>query len=156
MCRKIIIWKKLHYSYLYCVQFTVMLAIFMMTSSKGNKIPRYWPYVREIHRSPVNSPHKGQWRGALMLSLICAWINGWVNNHTAGDLRRYRAHHDVTVMESIFQCQPVYQCGWYNSRYTLVFTPESTVYNAETSSSLITVSHTRTSSSFPLNLKFRW
>ena len=30
---------------------------------------------------PVNSPHKGQWRGALMFSLICVWINGWVNNH---------------------------------------------------------------------------
>ena len=38
-----------------------------------------------IHRSPVNSPHKGQWRGALMFSLICVWINGWVNNHEAGD-----------------------------------------------------------------------
>ena len=23
---------------------------------------RYWPFVRGIHRSPVNSPHKGQWR----------------------------------------------------------------------------------------------
>ena len=34
--------------------------------------PRYWPFVRVIQRSPVNSPHKGQWRGALMLSLICA------------------------------------------------------------------------------------
>ena len=33
--------------------------------------PRYWPFVRRIHRSPVNSPHKGQWRGALMFSLIC-------------------------------------------------------------------------------------
>ena len=60
--------------------------------------PRYWPFVRGIHRSPVNSPHKGQWRGALMFSLICAWINGWVNNREAGDLRRYRAHYDVTVM----------------------------------------------------------
>ena len=47
---------------------------------------------------PVNSPHKGQWRGALMFSLICVWINGWVNNSEAGDLRRYRAHYDVTVM----------------------------------------------------------
>ena len=36
--------------------------------------PRYWPFVRGIHRSPVNSPHKGQWRGALMFSLICVWI----------------------------------------------------------------------------------
>ena len=38
---------------------------------------RYWPFVRGIHRSPVNSPHKSQWRGALMFSLICAWINAW-------------------------------------------------------------------------------
>ena len=60
--------------------------------------PRYWPFVRGIHLSPVNSPHKGQWRGALIFSLICVWINGWVNNHEAGDLRRYRAHYDVTVM----------------------------------------------------------
>ena len=59
---------------------------------------RYWPFVRGIHRSPVNSPHKGQWRGALVVSLICALINGWVNNREAGDLRRHRAHYDVIVM----------------------------------------------------------
>ena len=47
---------------------------------------------------PVNSPHKGQWRGALMFTLICARINGRVNNSEAGDLRRYRAHYDVIVM----------------------------------------------------------
>ena len=50
------------------------------------------------HRSPVNSLHKGQWRGALMFFLICVWINGWVNNREADDLRRYRAHYDVIVM----------------------------------------------------------
>ena len=60
--------------------------------------PRYWPFVRGIHRSPVNSPRKGQWCGALMFSLICAWINDWVNNLGAGDLRRHRAHYDVIVM----------------------------------------------------------
>ena len=49
---------------------------FMMTSSNGKKRPRYWPFVRGIHRSPVNSPHKGQWRGALMLSMIWTWTNG--------------------------------------------------------------------------------
>ena len=65
---------------------------------KWKHFPRYWPYVRRIHRSPVNSPHKGQWRGALMFSLICAWINGSVNNHEAGDLWRICAHYDVTVM----------------------------------------------------------
>ena len=65
---------------------------------KWKHFPRYWPFVRGIHRSPVNSPHKGQWRGALMFTLICARINGWVNNRKAGDLRRYRAHYDVIVM----------------------------------------------------------
>ena len=65
---------------------------------KWKHFPRYWPFVRGIHRSPVNSPHKGQWHGALMFSLICTRINGWVNNGEAGDLRRYRAHCDVTVM----------------------------------------------------------
>ena len=42
--------------------------------------------------------HKGQWRGALMLSLICIWINGWVNNRKAVDLRRHCAHYDVIAM----------------------------------------------------------
>ena len=65
---------------------------------KKKHFPRYWAFVRGIHRTPVNSPHKGQWRGALMYSLICAWINGWVNNREAGDLRRHRAHYDVTVI----------------------------------------------------------
>ena len=44
-----------------------------------------------------------------MFSLICIWINGWVNNRETGDLRRYRAHYDVTVMfrachNQIFDC----------------------------------------------------
>ena len=47
---------------------------------KWKHLPRYWLFVREIHRWPVIPPHKGQWRGDLMFSLICAWINGWVNN----------------------------------------------------------------------------
>ena len=62
---------------------------------KWKHIPRYWPFVRGI---PVNSPHKGQWRGALMFPLICACINGWVNNRKAGDLRRHRAHYDAIEM----------------------------------------------------------
>ena len=54
---------------------------------KWKHFPRYWPFVRGIHRWPVNSPHKGQWRGALMFSLIYAWIIGWINTREAGDLR---------------------------------------------------------------------
>ena len=65
---------------------------------KWKHLPRYWPFVRGIHRSPVNSPHKGQWRGALMFTLSCARINGWVNNREAGDLRRHHGHYDVIVM----------------------------------------------------------
>ena len=65
---------------------------------KWKHFPRYWPFVRGIHRSPLNSPHKGQWRGPLMFSLICVWINRWVNNREAGDWRRHRAHYDVIVM----------------------------------------------------------
>ena len=65
---------------------------------KWKHFPRYWPFVRGIHRSPVNSPHKGQWRGALIFTLICARINVWVNNREAGDLRRNRVHYDVIVM----------------------------------------------------------
>ena len=65
---------------------------------KWKHFPLYWPFVRGIHRSPVNSLHKGQWHGALMYCLICAWINGWVNSREAGDLRRIPAYYDVNVM----------------------------------------------------------
>ena len=67
---------------------------------KWKHFPRYWLFVWGIHRPPVNSPHKGQWRGALMFSLICARINGWVNNRKGGGLRRHRAHYDVIAMIS--------------------------------------------------------
>ena len=65
---------------------------------KWKHFPRYWPFARGIHRSTVNSPHKGQWRVALMFSLIYAWIRGWVNNREAGDLRRHQVHYGVIVM----------------------------------------------------------
>ena len=58
-----------------------------------------------IHRSPVNSPHKGRWRRALMFSIICAWKNGSVSNREAGDLRRHRAHYGVTVMSTVKENQ---------------------------------------------------
>ena len=65
---------------------------------KWKHFPRYWPFVQGIYRSPLNSPHKGQWRGALMFTLICARINSSVNNREAGDLRCHCAHYDVIVM----------------------------------------------------------
>ena len=50
---------------------------------KWKHLPHYWPFVRGIQRSPVKTPHKGQWWGALMFSFICAWIKDWVNNRDA-------------------------------------------------------------------------
>ena len=73
--------------------------------------PRYWSFVQGIHRSPVNSPHKGQWRGASMFSLICAWINGCVNRK-AGDLRRHRHHDDVIVMAQLITLCNVGDIWW--------------------------------------------
>ena len=65
---------------------------------KWKHFPCYWPFVRGIHRSLVNSLHNGQWRRALIFSLSCARINSWVNHHEAGDLRCHHAHYDVIVM----------------------------------------------------------
>ena len=69
-----------------------------MTYIKLRLFPRYWSFVRGIHRLSVDSPHKGQWRRALMFSFIYAWTNGWANNPDAGDLRRHHAHYDIILM----------------------------------------------------------
>ena len=114
----------------------------MITSCVQGVVPVYWqrsslrlvyPWWRQqmetfsallalcagnsLHWSPVNSPHKGQWLGDLMFSLNSTWINGWANNREAGDLRRHRAHYDVTVMlySTLFSAIiPV--CQWYQRR----------------------------------------
>ena len=65
---------------------------------KWKHLSRYWHFVRGIHRRTVDSPHIGQWRGALMFSLICAYTYGWANNQNAGDLRRHCAPYNVTVI----------------------------------------------------------
>ena len=65
---------------------------------KWKHFQHYWPFVWGTPCSPVNFPHKGQWRRALMFSLICTWMNTWENNPEAGDLRRHHTHYDVIVM----------------------------------------------------------
>ena len=75
-----------------------------MTSSNGNMFRDTGFCAGNSPVTAGNSPVTGefpsqrQWRGALMFSLIYAWTNGWVNNQDACDLRRHRAHYDVTVM----------------------------------------------------------
>ena len=61
----------------------------------------YFPFVSGIYWSPVDYPHKGQWRRALMFSLICARTKGWADNRDTIDLSRYCAHYDVTVMVNL-------------------------------------------------------
>ena len=65
---------------------------FRITCMDRLTFPRYWPFVRGIHRSqrPVTQ--------SLIFSLICAWTNGWANNRDTGDLSRHRVDYDVTVM----------------------------------------------------------
>ena len=77
-----------------------------------------------IHRSPANSPHKGQWCGALMFSVICSWTNRWVNNQNTGDLRWHHAHYDVTVMCLLWPnwCILLYKlnyCSWHRIKMTI-------------------------------------
>ena len=90
---------------IYCIGgklYSILLLCYLAHDDviKWKHFSHYWSFVRGIHRSTVNSPHKGQWRRALMFSLIRVCINDWVNNHEAGDLRRHRGHYDVNVMES--------------------------------------------------------
>ena len=103
--------------YIYIYRFIVSLTIKSYLSYddviKWKYFPRYWPFMRWIHRSPVNFLHEGQWRGALMFSLINAWAKGWANTQDAGDLRGHRAHYDVTVMVMTF-CNPALH---YNRDY---------------------------------------
>ena len=72
--------------------------IIMVTSSNGNVFRVTGHLCGEITGDRWIPRTNGQWRGALMFSLICAWLNCWVNNGEAGDLIRQRAHYDVIVI----------------------------------------------------------
>ena len=97
----------------------------MMASSNESIFSRYWTFVRGIHRWhrwPVNSPHIDQWRGAL----ICPWVHGWVNNHEAGDLKRHRAHCDITVMPFRWH---ILVCRWYGVHSVLIYISLKDLWN---------------------------
>ena len=93
----------------------------MITSSNGNIFRVTGPFVWGIHRSPVSSPLKGQWRRALMFSLICAWVNGWANNRKAGDLRRHHPHYDVIVMLTTTRHINMHTVGFHTALFWLYF-----------------------------------
>ena len=66
---------------------------------KRKHFQRYWRFVWGIRRSLTNSPHKGQWREALMFSLNNAWTIGWVNNRYTCGFTRHRAHYVVSAVQ---------------------------------------------------------
>ena len=68
-----------------------------MTSSNGTIFRVTGPLYGEF-TGPGEFQAQRPVKRSLMFSLICAWINNWVNNREAGDLRRHRGHYYVNVM----------------------------------------------------------
>ena len=97
--------------------------------------PRCWPFMRGIHWSPVDSPHKGQWRGFFYVSLICAWTKGWANTRDTGDLRRPRAQYDVAAMHEVHTIHPkkytqIYRFSFLFCTFTQISHGEFTGFGA--------------------------
>ena len=121
--------------------YALYVSLYSYDVIKWKRFPRYWPFVWGIHMSSVNSPHRGQWRGALMFSLLCAWINAWENNREAGDLRGNRAYYDVIMIYIVYV--------WYKITCSLWVIHESNLTNNyDTINSII---HTMTISSKSIN-----
>ena len=97
--------------------------MFFVFSIKLNKA-RVTYLANSMDTSPVKSLHKGQQRRALMCSLICAWIKGWVNNREAVNLRRHSAYYDAIVMIDVnsvhgFYRVFIYSDWWCSNLYIL-------------------------------------
>ena len=60
--------------------------------------PHYWPFSWWRHQMETLSASLAICAGNSWFTLICARINGWVNNREAGDLRRRCTHYDAIVM----------------------------------------------------------
>ena len=77
---------------------------YMMTSSNGNIFHVTGHLCGEFTGDQWIPRTNGQWRGALMFSLICARKYGWVNSRKADDLKHCGAHYNITVMIKWFDC----------------------------------------------------
>ena len=64
------------------------------------RFSHYCPFVRGILRSPVDSPHKGQWFGAFMFPLMPARTDCWTNNREAGEIEIPWRSFDVPALNS--------------------------------------------------------
>ena len=71
---------------------------------KWKHFSRLWPLWGEFTRHRWVPLTKDSEAELWWVFFICPWINGWVNNREAGDLRCNGAHYDVTVMWQIRSC----------------------------------------------------
>ena len=101
MHHECICWSIYPYPLRFLYRYRVYLCdIAKVTATKYGKI-----CVKSTHIKPKNKTQQA-WHmtwiilGTKSFPLMYAWTNGWANNRDAGDLRRHRAHHDVTVIES--------------------------------------------------------
>ena len=100
----------LHVSHLYTIGPVLSWSTTMMTTTKNIHHPRYWPFVRGIHRSPVNSPHKGQWRGALMFSLFCKRLK-----------KQWRHRWFETLSRPLWRhCNAIWNSSWARMTYLII------------------------------------
>ena len=88
---------------------------------KWKHFPCYWSFVRGIHRWPVNTPHKGQWLGALMFSLIYAWTNGWANNRDADGRRNIPRYDNKDPFHNKFTSSLFISCKFLFALILLLF-----------------------------------
>ena len=71
---------------------------YRMTSWSGNIFRVTGPLFGEFTGHRWIPLTKARDAGLWCFLLSAPWINGWVKNNKAGDLRRHRAHYDVIVM----------------------------------------------------------
>ena len=89
----------------------------------------FWVYSYSMMTSSNGNIFRVTGRGAMMFSLICAWINGWVKNRYAGDLRRHRAHYDVILTQLRARCMGYFV--WMFFRGSLIFLPRYIIYASQ-------------------------
>ena len=93
----------------------LFISTFHVTPSNKNLFRFTGPFWGEINHQSLADTHKGQWRGALMFSLIYAWTNGWANNRHASDLRGHCVHYDVTNAFPEMESNHYLDQRWHNS-----------------------------------------
>ena len=115
----------------------------MMKSSNGIIFRVLGPLRGEFtghRRIPLTkASDAGLW--CIMCSLICAWINGWVNNREAGDLTRHRAHYDVTVMNQHCTTGQARVCDFHWVIIRLLLIKSAKIYDTFSISSISLSGH---------------